>query len=87
MPAYDYHCEANGRTVEVNHTMTTMLHTWGELCDAADLEVGNTPVDTPLRRVFSAPLLSGSAAGADTDTGPAAAPSVPCQPNGCPCCN
>ena len=35
MPAYDYHCETNGRTVEVSHTMTTLLQTWGELCDTA----------------------------------------------------
>ena len=31
MPAYDYHCETNGRTVEVSHTMTTLLQTWGGL--------------------------------------------------------
>ena len=84
MPAYDYYCEANGRTVEVSHGMTTLLQTWGELCHAADLEVGDTPADTPLRRVFSAPLLG--AGSASTEAPAAAAPSVPCQPNGCPCC-
>ena len=85
MPAYDYHCDANGRTVEVSHAMTAMLHTWGELCDAAAMEAGDTPADTPLRRVFSAPLLGGSSESAEA--APAAAPNVPCQPNGCPCCN
>lgn len=86
MPAYDYHCEANGRTVEVSHGMTTLLRTWGELCDAADLEVGDTPSDTPLRRVFSAPLVGGgSAAGAGAEQ--TAAPSVPCRPTGCACCH
>lgn len=84
MPAYDYHCESNGRTVEVSHGMTTMLQTWGELCATAELEAGDTPADTPLRRVFSAPLLGG---GTGAEAAPAAAPSVPCQPNGCPCCN
>ena len=85
MPAYDYHCEANGRTVEVSHGMTTLLRTWGELCEAADLEVGDTPSETPLRRVFSAPLLVGSGAAAGAD--PAPAPNVPCQPSGCACCH
>ena len=55
MPAYDYHCETNGRTVEVSHAMTTLLQTWGELCDSADLDPGETPVDAPLRpRVLGA---------------------------------
>ena len=27
MPAYDYHCETNGRTIEVSHAMTTLLQT------------------------------------------------------------
>lgn len=85
MPAYDYHCEANGRTVEVSHAMTTMLRTWGELCDAADLEMGDTPSETPLQRVFSAPLLAGSAS-ANAAAGPAPAPNVPCHPTGCACC-
>lgn len=85
MPAYDYHCEANGRTVEVSHAMTTMLRTWGELCDAADLDMGDTPSETPLQRVFSAPLLVSSASAGAAD-GPAPAPNVPCHPTGCACC-
>ena len=85
MPAYDYHCAANGRTVEVSHSMTAMLHTWGELCDAADMEAGDTPVETPLRRVFSAPLLGGMSESGSEAAAPQ--PNVPCQPGGCPCCN
>lgn len=82
MPAYDYHCETNGRTVEVNHAMTTLLQTWGELCDSADLDPGETPVRAPLRRVFSAPLIGGKEPVAAQPS-----PNVPCQPNGCPCCH
>ena len=82
MPAYDYHCETNGRTVEVSHAMTTLLQTWGELCDSADLDPGQTPVDAPLRRVFSAPLIGGK----EPASAAQPTPSVPCQPNGCPCC-
>jgi predicted nucleic acid-binding Zn ribbon protein len=83
MPAYDYHCETNGRTVEVSHAMTTLLQTWGELCDTGDLDPGATPGDAPLRRVFSAPLIGGK----EPAMAAPPAPSVPCQPNGCPCCH
>ena len=82
MPAYDYHCETNGRTVEVSHAMTTLLQTWGQLCDSADLDPGETPVDAPLRRVFSAPLIGGKEPAAAAQ--PTA--SVACQPSGCACC-
>ena len=45
MPMYDYHCEANGRTVEVVHGMSTRFETWGELCAYARLERGDTPAE------------------------------------------
>jgi len=51
MPLYDYHCEANGRTVEVVHGMSTRLTTWGELCEQARIELGDTPADAPVRRL------------------------------------
>ena len=83
MPAYDYHCTANGRTVEVSHSMTAALHTWGQLCDLTDVETGDTARDAPLRRVFSAPLLGG----VQTTEPAAPAANVPCSPGGCPCCS
>lgn len=52
MPMYDYHCEANGRTVEVVHGMSTRFETWGELCAYARLERGDTPADAPVRRLI-----------------------------------
>ena len=56
MPAYDYHCETNGRTVEVSHTMTTLLQTWGQLCDTAESGSGRNPGRcTAAARVFGAP--------------------------------
>jgi hypothetical protein len=51
MPMYDYHCEANGRTVEVVHSMSKRLETWGELCALAGLERGDTPADAPVQRL------------------------------------
>jgi len=53
MPAYDYHCERNGRTVEVSHRMIEALRTWGELCARAGLAPGATPADAPIRRLIS----------------------------------
>jgi len=52
MPMYDYQCEANGRTVEVVHSMSKRLETWGELCELAGLECGDTPLDAPVQRLI-----------------------------------
>ncbi len=51
MPTYDYGCEANGTIVEVRHAMSETLTTWGELCAAAQLAPGDTPLDAPVRRL------------------------------------
>lgn len=54
MPVYDYHCEANGRTVEVRHPMRFAVRTWGELCYAAQIPLGETDPLAPVRKVVSA---------------------------------
>lgn len=60
MPRYDYHCPANGKTAEVRHAMSESVSTWGELCERADLAVGDTPPDTPVeRRIGGAVPLTG----------------------------
>ncbi len=51
MPTYDYHCAANDAVVEVSHRMSEVLHTWGELCEKAGIESGDTPLDTPVTRL------------------------------------
>jgi len=51
MPTYDYMCEANGRVVEVKHRMNDRLTNWGELCELAGLEVGDTPAASPVQRL------------------------------------
>lgn len=58
MPLYEYHCPANGRTVEVVHPITDRLASWGELCALANLEPGDTSVDSPIERLLFAPGLS-----------------------------
>ena len=58
MPRYDYHCEANGRTVEVRHGFDEKLLTWREVCERAGIPRGDTPADAPVEKVIYAPALS-----------------------------
>ena len=57
MPYYDYFCEANGRTVQVRHRMNVVLRTWGEVCYAAQVPLGDTEALAPVRKVLSAPSI------------------------------
>ena len=52
MPTYDYFCEDNGKTVEVYHDINTKLKTWGEVCFATQLPLGDTDVLAPVRLVI-----------------------------------
>ena len=51
MPKYDYFCEENGMTIEVNHDTDTKLKTWGEVCFVAQISLGDTDALTPVRPV------------------------------------
>lgn len=53
MPTYDYRCNTNGQVVEVRHGMNEQLMTWGELCQCAGLEVGDTPENSPVERLIT----------------------------------
>ena len=53
MPVYEYHCDTNGKTVEVNHTIGIRIRTWGELCYAAQIELGNIDPLAPVRRIIT----------------------------------
>ena len=53
MPSYDYRCAANTRVVEVRHSISEKLTTWGEVCEKAGIETGDTPADTPVDRLIS----------------------------------
>jgi hypothetical protein len=64
---YDYTCEANGQTLEVNHGISVKIKTWGELCEILGISPGDTPEDAPVRRLIgltivlsSKPVSSGS---------------------------
>lgn len=60
MPSYDYYCEQNGRTVEVSHPMSENVSTWGELCQRAGVEAGETPADAPVKRLITGGAVIGS---------------------------
>ena len=53
MPTYDYKCEANQRVVEVRHSLKEVIETWGQLCEKADIEPGDTPLDSPVTRLIT----------------------------------
>ena len=53
MPTYDYHCSANQKTISVQHGMKESLSNWGEVCQRAELDPGQTPTDSPVERVIS----------------------------------
>lgn len=60
MPNYDYHCEANGTTVEIAHPMGDSISTWGELCERAGIGTGRTPASTPVSKVVPLVAAGGS---------------------------
>ncbi|MCK5215140.1 MAG: hypothetical protein KAR05_07295 [Candidatus Omnitrophica bacterium] len=53
MAFYDYYCEANGQTVEVQHSMTEKLKTWGEVCRLAGIDPGKPPKNTKVIRLVN----------------------------------
>ncbi len=74
MPRYEYRCEPNGELVEVSHAMSERLATWGEVCEHAGRELGNTPADAPVEKVISVGFVKGGSP-----------PDRPCGPS-CGCC-
>ena len=51
MPTYDYKCELNGQVVEVQHRMSEVVKTWGALCELAEINPGDTPLDASVARL------------------------------------
>ncbi|NJK39619.1 MAG: zinc ribbon domain-containing protein [Oscillatoriales cyanobacterium RM2_1_1] len=58
MPFYDYFCPSNNRKVEVLHSIHREVQTWGEICQLAGCEPGDTPANAPVKRLLSAPNLA-----------------------------
>jgi hypothetical protein len=80
MPAYDYHCPTNGRTLEVKHRMLEELRTWGELCAKAELPLGDTPPEAPVERLVSETAVRMGAGGSAASY---SAPAPSCGAGGC----
>ena len=53
MPTYDYHCSQNQQTISVQHGMKETLKNWGELCQRAELDPGQTPAESSVERVIT----------------------------------
>jgi hypothetical protein len=69
MAFYQYYCENNKLTVEVNHPMAVRFKTWGEVCKSAGIALGGTPSDAPVIRLISgSALTSWRLKGLDKDT-------------------
>ncbi|MDG2302125.1 MAG: zinc ribbon domain-containing protein [Gammaproteobacteria bacterium] len=51
LPIYEYQCKANGRTVEVVHRMADRFSSWQELCEHAQIGLGDTPGDSEVVRL------------------------------------
>ncbi len=63
MPRYDYRCDENGLTIEVVHPIATTISNWGELCEQAGCEPGETPASSPVQKVFTTPPMANTPAG------------------------
>lgn len=57
MPTYEYYCPANHKTLEVMHTMSRAVTTWGELCELADTQPGKTAPTEPVEKLLSAGMV------------------------------
>ncbi|HEB56899.1 MAG TPA: zinc ribbon domain-containing protein [Gammaproteobacteria bacterium] len=75
MPTYDYACEENGRVVEVQHRMSEVITTWGELCERAGIDLGHTAKDAPVKK-----LATGGQVVRSSSLGESA---PPCASGGC----
>jgi predicted nucleic acid-binding Zn ribbon protein len=62
MPTYDYLCADNGAKVEVFHKIDELLTSWGELCERAHIEPGDTPLEAPVRKLISSAAVVHSSA-------------------------
>ena len=43
--------------------MSEQVESWGELCDRADIDPGDTPSETPVRKLISGGAVIGAAVG------------------------
>jgi hypothetical protein len=79
MPAYDYRCSSNGRVVEVTHSLRELMGCWGEVCERAGIELGDTDYDAQVYRIVKAEQNMIDGANALIGCGLAAGEIPPCM--------
>lgn len=62
MPTYDYYCEANGRKIEVSHKIDVAVTTWEALTSLAGIDPGDTPLETPVKKMITGAAVVSSQA-------------------------
>jgi hypothetical protein len=60
---YDYYCDANGQTVEVVHSISELVSSWGELCRLANMDTGETDEESPVRKIITTAPMANTPAG------------------------
>ncbi|MCJ8328913.1 MAG: hypothetical protein HRT89_04915 [Lentisphaeria bacterium] len=60
MAFYDYHCDENGQTIEVQHPISDKLANWQELCECAGIQLGETSGDVPVKRLLNGGVIAGT---------------------------
>lgn len=78
MPTYDYYCAANDRTIEVSHSISERLTTWGAVCERAAISPDGTAAEAPVTRLISRAGVVHSGVLRNLEQ-------PPCQ-TGAPCC-
>mgnify|MGYP006287469437 CR=1 FL=1 len=58
MPIYEYFCEANNTAVEVDHSIKLDIKTWGQLCETAGIDPGDTSAEAPVKRLLFTPGIA-----------------------------
>jgi len=58
MPTYDYYCSTNDIYIEVIHGINQRVTTWAELCELAQIDRQDTPDESPVKKVITAPNLN-----------------------------
>jgi|TARA_B100000959_G_scaffold259347_1_gene294933 hypothetical protein len=63
MPRYDYYCDANGQSVEVKHGISVKIENWGQLCEQAGTDPGDTMLDSIVRKIITVAPMSNTPKG------------------------
>jgi hypothetical protein len=68
MPTYQYFCDSNQQTIEVQHSMKEQLRTWGEVCAKAGVPAGTTSPQAAVERLISGGLMGTVSGGTPTSS-------------------